>query len=165
HSITVGYLGDTRIQEVNINPGKLANPSGKQDTIVINGAPVSNPLTVVREDVIIFPAADPHGDGTHGGTTTVTGLGHSPLSRSYKVRAANLNDKVTVNTGDGDDTVNVQGITGPTWINTGTGNHTVTVGKPLSPSASTLVDLLGPLTIRGKGNNVVLTINDQGTAT
>src|SRR5204862_2898553 len=55
HSVTIGYLGDTLIHEVSVNPGKLANPSGKTDTIVINGAPVYFPLTVQREDVIVFP--------------------------------------------------------------------------------------------------------------
>ncbi len=75
----------------------------------------------------------------------------------------------TLNTGDGNDVVNVQGTSGPTTINAGAGTDVINVGSqspagsgPPPTPGSTASTIQGMLTVATTIGNVTLNVDDSG---
>src|SRR5262249_22541948 len=66
---------------------------------------------------------------------------------------------VTVNAGNGNDTVNVQAIAAALTVNGQGGNDTINVGN----AANVLDSIAGTLTVNGDAGTNTVNVNDQGT--
>ncbi len=76
--------------------------------------------------------------------------------------ASTIAGQTFVNSGTGNDTVNVQTTSGPTTVNTGGGTNTVNVGS-LSPAVGGIVDgIQGALTVDGSGADT-MNVDDTGS--
>jgi hypothetical protein len=81
-------------------------------------------------------------------------------SKTYNITGTETNGVTTLNTGDGNDTVNVQATTGVLNINEGNGNDTVNI----SSSAHNLNTIQGAVNIAGGAGNEVLVVSDQSNS-
>ena len=110
--------------------------------------------------------------------TTLTGLSMGPGGITYSglasvnidlgsggntfAIASTIAGQTLVNSGTGNDTINVQTTNGPTTVNTGGGTNTVNVGR-LSPAVGGIVDLIrGALTVNGSGPDT-MNVDDTGS--
>ncbi len=76
--------------------------------------------------------------------------------------ASTIAGQTLVNSGTGNDTINVQTTNGPTTVNTGGGTNTVNIGR-LSPAVGGIVDLIrGALTVDGSGPDT-MNVDDTGS--
>jgi acrosin len=94
-------------------------------------------------------------------TLTVNGGGHGNTFLVNNTMANGFPAATVLNTGPGNDTVNVRGTTGALTVNTGAGNDTVTVGS----TANTLDAIHGSVTVNGQAGLDRLLVNDQGSTT
>jgi hypothetical protein len=117
--------------------------------LAVNGGQLSNPNNLIT----IGPA-----NGIY--TVTLNGEEAQFDSREF-IRAVASISSITVNTGDGDDTVNIEGTLSrlPVTINLGAGTDTVNV----SPTAQNLSSLAGTVTINGGSGSDALNLFDEGT--
>jgi hypothetical protein len=85
-------------------------------------------------------------------------------ANTYNINATNSFAVTTLNTGGGNDTINVENIATSRTVNvheTGSGNDTVNV----SPTARNLNNLAGMLNVTGNSGTDTLVLNDQNYAT
>src|SRR5262249_7778776 len=68
----------------------------------------------------------------------------------------------TLNTGDGNDTVNVQTTAGTTAVNLGGGTDTVNVGSNAPQSAGNLAGIQGAVTVTGGSGADTMNLDDTG---
>ena len=78
---------------------------------------------------------------------------------------ASASGPLFVNTGNGNDTVNVQSIGAPATISLGAGNDSVNVGSLAPASGGTLGGITALLTVNGGSGTDTLVIDDSGDAT
>ncbi|MCA9126093.1 MAG: hypothetical protein KDB22_03370 [Planctomycetales bacterium] len=130
--ILVEPLTGTDAQQVGLNlgdvlKGKNALGDAVVDKIVVQGSQSADTLFVSKELAVLKPeqpAVPPSTERTPailGGITKVVGM------PNYVVRLANVEDDLLVTSRNGDDTIVVQSITGPTQIHAGSGNDTLVV--------------------------------------
>ncbi len=120
-------------------------------------------------------------------STSLTGLGMAGSITFFNLAVLNISlgsggntfiiastsiASTTLNTGSGNDTVNVQSIGGPVTVNTGAGLNTlnvgsnlpVLVGTTLTLTGGVLTGIQGTLTINGNGSDI-LNVDDTGDTT
>jgi Ca2+-binding RTX toxin-like protein len=161
-SITVNYLGGTTIKEVGINLGDKVNPDGVPDTIIVNASAATGTenLSVETEEVTVIDAFR-----KTGGVMKLTGFAGDVKGQGYTVRAMNVADDLTLNALNGNNSIRVLGITGPTTVNGGSAADTITVGSNTVVPSKTLSDIMGLLTVNGQDGADKLIVNDIAAVT
>src|SRR5262249_55386854 len=105
---------------------------GQTSTPNSNAVLTSNQLTgfagPTNATVIQFAAT--------GGTLALTLRGSDALPDTITVQSTAANVTTTINSGGGDDTLNVQATGGTTTINAGAGNDTINVGSAPPPTVA-----------------------------
>jgi RTX calcium-binding nonapeptide repeat (4 copies) len=182
---TFNDLTGTSVHVVAVNAfSEGIGADGSLDTFTLNGhtgpktvdiaeAPVSGTHPIlVNGQVVIVPAS--------GTVTQVTGMGPGFL-------VANPEDKLVINPGDGDTTVNVatttqggeldvnggigtdvynvRSISGPTTISAQGGFNTFNVGSQAPIAGGTLGGIKAALTINGSGGTDTANVDDTGDTT
>ncbi len=170
-NILVSPLTNTSVREVGLNLGDVLKQQnqlgdGAEDHIVVHGHLTADVLTAEKEMAVILPgqpAVPPSTVGTgptYGGITKISGM------PSYTIRLANVQDDLLIDTRDGNDTVTVKSITGPTRIHSGKGDDTIKVqaSDPGTPESLTeLPDYPNELLVEaGTGSNK-LTVNQSAS--
>ncbi|HWE04741.1 MAG TPA: hypothetical protein VG326_20205 [Tepidisphaeraceae bacterium] len=190
-TITLGKGGNTfNVKSTALGTTTLLGMGGGTNTITVgsNAPALNGVLTNINGTLVITGSGadtltlDDGADavGQTGSLSATSLVGIAPANISYTgiaKLALNLgagNDNLTifstiagtttVNTGAGNDTVNLQATTGPTTINTGVGADNILIGSVAPGIGGTLDKIRGPLTIVG-GSNTVLTLDDTGSAT
>jgi hypothetical protein len=79
-------------------------------------------------------------------------------NNTYNVTNTETFFPTTLNTGGGNDVVNVEETTGPLTVNLGNGANNVNV----SPGAQNLDNIHGAVSVNGQGSGSSVTVNDQG---
>ena len=123
--VTVQPLTHTRVEQVGINLSDNLQPDNLPDTIIVNGTPNPDQMTVeaVQVGIQLIPSDDPRVPPTFvmGGVMKISGLPH------YDVYAMNFVDDLTVNGNSGGDTIDVKSITGATHVNGNSANDAINV--------------------------------------
>lgn len=118
--ITIHDLIGTRIRNVGVNLTDLVEnhfsiDDGAIDHVTVNATQNDDLFTIKAENLIIQEPTPPDTkDGIAGGVTNISG-------NDYVVRVGNVEDDLVFNALDGNDTLAIKGITGPTLVH-GNGN-------------------------------------------
>jgi hypothetical protein len=97
-----------------------------------------------------------------GGVTYLRVDGGSGGNTFTVVNSSNMSGHTYLNTGPGNDTVNVQGEQGYLYIDGVAGTDTVTVGSTAPAIGGTLANIQGELTVLNTGGSTALVVGDQG---
>lgn len=155
--ITVQPLTGIRIEQVGINLSDNLQPDNAADTIIVNGTPDPDQMTVeaVQVGIQSISSDDPRIPPTFvmGGVMKISGLPH------YDVYAMNFADDLTVNGKNGADTIDVKSITGTTHISGSAANDTINVYASASGQYLTSLDVDA-----GSGSNA-LQVNEGWSLT
>ena len=137
--VTVQPLTHTRVEQVGINLSDNLQPDNLPDTIIVNGTPNPDQMTVetVQVGIQLIPSDDPRVPPTFvmGGVMKISGLPH------YDVYAMNFVDDLTVNGNSGGDTIDVKSITGATHINGNSANDAINVFASATDQYLTSLDV------------------------
>ena len=119
-NITVNELTNTRVFNVGVNLTDMVKNNygigdGVVDHVVVNGRQIADNVTISAEKLVIQEPPPGHKEDVKGGVTKIVGISE------YTVRVANVADDLVFNAKDGNDTINIKGITGPTLVH-GNGN-------------------------------------------
>jgi hypothetical protein len=161
-----------------VNVGKAGSLSGINAALTINAAPGAAQVNIndgadntAHANVVLTatslsglaPAAINFGANALAGLTITVGNGNNTYTVvNTPASTAPGGDPLVLNTGNGNDTVNVQGkaATAPLTVNAGSGRDTINVGS----AANTLDPIQGAVTVHGGlGGADTLNINDQGS--
>jgi hypothetical protein len=133
-------------------------PTGQEQNFFVN----SNRVLTVDGGQLVNPSDTITIDQTNGSYTVALNGEVAQFDAREFFRAVAPVSSIVINTGDGDETVNIEGTLAgrPVTINLGAGNDTVNV----SPTLQNLGSLAGTVTIRGGPGSDTLELFDQGVA-
>jgi hypothetical protein len=156
---TVNMNGGVNL--VNVGGGTLDGIQGPLTVVgtVIQALTVNDQNSVAARTYTITPSTVAWASGP---TLTYSSVASLTVNTGGGVDTVNVQGTlagtpVTVNTGGGNDAINVERTSGPLAVNLGTGNDTVNI----SPSATNLNTIQGAVTITGNSDSDTLVVNDQ----
>lgn len=162
-NITVNELTNTRIFNVGVNLTDMVENyygigDGVVDHVTINGRQVADNVTISAEKLVIQEPPPGKKEDIKGGVTKIVGL------PEYTIRVANVADDLVFNAKDGNDTINVKGITGPTLVH-GNGNAAPGVADDdvFNVSASKIEDYATELNIEADRGANKIHVTQLGT--
>jgi Ca2+-binding RTX toxin-like protein len=153
---TTNVIGNAALT---VNVGNRGSTQAINGTLNLSNPPNLNTLTVDDSAdtvgrTVTLSTFTPSGDTSWG---AISGLAPADINYRYGDTAA----PATINTSTKADTVNVQATGTAVVLNTGGGNDTVNVGN----LSDTLDDLVNPLTVNGGTGTDTLNLHDQGSTT
>ncbi len=184
-----GADGNDTFNVRQINSSTTLNPAGGINTINIgSSAPFPLSITDLIQGVLTINGHwqdtlnvdDTGSTGPKSGTlsaTALTGLGMTGGIVYHGLTALNISlgtggntfviagtstQPTILNSGYGNDTIDIQAIGGPTTVNTGAGVNTVNVGSSLSMTGGVVSGIQGLLVINGNGSDT-MNLDDTGT--
>jgi hypothetical protein len=182
---TFNDLSGTSLQAVAVNLfSEASTPDGALDTFTLNGASGPKTVNINEAQASGTVTSTINGQTTttsaSGTVTQVTGLGPAFL-------VANPEDKLVVQPGDGDTTVNVatttqageldinggigtdvynfKSVSGPTTVTAQGGFNTFNVGSTAPAAGGTLGGIKAALTLNGSGGSDTANVDDTGDTT
>ena len=168
--LTINTTGGTNTVNIGSGGPPPANSTidGIQGPVTVNGGggittlnvnDQSKPALAGRTYGIAATTVNRTGDPVSTATITYRSVARLVVngSSSYSVTGTASGTNTTINGGNGDDTVLVEGTAGPLTINLGGGTDTVSI----SPTAHDLANVQGNVTVNGGAGADTLTVNDQ----
>jgi hypothetical protein len=153
YSVQLGGGGTTTIRAV--------PPAGNsEDEATITGSSTNDPMTISAtrttqdSDVVNY-------DSNLASLTVNGGAGNTTYNILSTLGGSST---TTLNTGDGDDTVNVQTTAGTTTLNLGAGTDTVNAGSNEPNASGVLAGIQGALSVVGGSGSDTLNLDDTGDA-
>jgi hypothetical protein len=137
----------------------MAGSGGSNTLAVDDGSNAADTTYTVAALSVARTASAAVSFAANGGSITNLVIHGGDGNNTYNLQTTPRGSPTTLNTGDGADTVNVQGTAGPLLINSGSGGDTIR----LSSSTATLGGI-GHVIVNDPSNSAAVTVDDSGFA-